>query len=158
MMSLILFMAGNTYSIEVQCKFEEVYPDGSIQQGFFFYQEGSMRYQYQSNQLYTLIYNQEQLYLIQNFNTSAYQIIYDKKNIIDLLSIVSEDFPNINNQYEINEQIFILEMSSTSNFIKRLSVISNSLNMSLYFNDCETDNLIPQKLFSVRPFVDQNSL
>ena len=153
-MSLIFLISGHAHSISVQCKFEEVYLDGSTQQGFFFFQEGSLRYQYQSNQLYTLIYNQEQLFLIQNFNTSTYQIINNEKNIIDLLTRVSLDFPNIKNQYEINEQIYLLEMSSTSNFIKRLGVISDSLTISIYFNDCDTEKTIPKNLFSVSPFID----
>lgn len=141
-------------ALEVQCQFEEVYLDGSTQQGFFFFQQGMLRYQYSNPQLYTLIYDLERLYLVQNFNITTYQVIRDDKNIIELLKRVTDDFPNTQNEYVIEDQIFSLETSKTNHFIKRLGIISDRLSLSIYFNDCKTQNDIPRNLFSVRPFVD----
>ena len=144
----------NTSALEVECQFEEVYLDGSTQQGSFFFQQGMLRYQYSNPQLYTLIYDLERLYLVQNFNITTYQVIRDDKNIIELLKRVTDDFPNTQNEYVIEDQIFLLETSQTNHFIKRLGIISNRLSLSIYFNDCKTQNDIPRNLFSVRPFVD----
>ena len=151
-------IAHQTFAIEVQCQFEEVYLDGSTQQGSFFFQQGMLRYQYMNPQLYTLIYNLEHLYLVQNFNTSTYQIIRDDKNIIELLKRVADDFPNIQNEYAIGDQIFLLEASKTNHFIKRLGIVSDRLSLSIYFNNCKTQNDIPGNLFSVKPFVDSKAL
>ena len=147
-------MVNQANALEVQCQFEEVYLDGSTQQGSFFFQEGMLRYQYSNPQLYTLIYDLERLYLIQNFNITTYQVIRDDKNIIELLKRVTDDFPNTQNEYVIEDQIFLLETSQTNHFIKRLGIISDRLSLSIYFNDCKTQIDIPRNLFSVRPFVD----
>ena len=144
----------NTSALEVQCQFEEVYLDGSTQQGSFFFQQGMLRYQYTSLQLYTLIYDLDRLYLVQNFNTTTYQVIRDDKNIIELLKRVTDDFPNTKKEYVIEEQIFFLETSKTNNFIKRLGIMSDHLSLSIYFNDCKTQNDIPSNLFSVKPFIE----
>ena len=144
----------NTSALEVQCQFEEVYLDGSTQQGSFFFQQGMLRYQYTSLQLYTLIYDLDRLYLVQNFNTTTYQVIRDDKNIIELLKRVTDDFPNTKKEYVIEEQIFFLETIKTNNFIKRLGIMSDHLSLSIYFNDCKTQNDIPSNLFSVKPFIE----
>jgi len=147
-------IAHQTFAIEVQCQFEEVYLDGSTQQGSFFFQQGMLRYQYTNPQLYTLIYDLDRLYLVQNFNITTYQVIRDDKNIIELLKRVTDDFPNIKKEYVIEEQIFLLETSKTNNFIKRLGIMSDHLSLSIYFNDCKTQNDIPSNLFSVKPFIE----
>ena len=144
----------NTSALEVECQFEEVYLDGSTQQGSFFFQQGMLRYQYTNPQLYTLIYDLDRLYLVQNFNITTYQVIRDDKNIIELLKRVTDDFPNIKKEYVIEEQIFLLETSKTNNFIKRLGIMSDHLSLSIYFNDCKTQNDIPSNLFSVKPFIE----
>ena len=144
----------NTSALEVECQFEEVYLDGSTQQGSFFFQQGMLRYQYTNPQLYTLIYDLDRLYLVQNFNITTYQVIRDDKNIIELLKRVTDDFPNTKKEYVIEEQIFLLETSKTNNFIKRLGIMSDHLSLSIYFNDCKTQNDIPSNLFSVKPFIE----
>ena len=144
----------NTSALEVECQFEEVYLDGSTQQGSFFFQQGMLRYQYTNSQLYTLIYDLDRLYLVQNFNITTYQVIRDDKNIIELLKRVTDDFPNTKKEYVIEEQIFLLETSKTNNFIKRLGIMSDHLSLSIYFNDCKTQNDIPSNLFSVKPFIE----
>ena len=155
---LICGIAQNVSALEVHCQFEEVYLDGSTQQGSFFFQKGKLRYQYDSPRLYTLIYDLDRLYLVQNFNIANYQIIRDDKNIIELLKRVTDDFPNTKDSYQINDQIFLLETSQANNFIKRLGIVSDRLSLSIYFNDCKMQNDIPSNLFSVKPFVEYKTL
>ena len=105
----------NTSALEVECQFEEVYLDGSTQQGSFFFQQGMLRYQYSNPQLYTLIYDLERLYLVQNFNITTYQVIRDDKNIIELLKRVTDDFPNTQIKRS-GKFLFVISQESLNEF------------------------------------------
>jgi hypothetical protein len=48
---------------------------------------------------------------------------------------------------------FILEKSQEHNFLKRMSVISNKLNLSIFFNNCENIE-IDKKFFKERLVID----
>ena len=53
---LILFMIPNLiYANSISCKFEEVYPNGDLQQGSIYIQDSNIRYEYSNLDLYTLI-------------------------------------------------------------------------------------------------------
>ena len=43
----------------IQCNFEEVYQDGSLQFGKVLFHEGLLRYQYSDQQLFTIILNKD---------------------------------------------------------------------------------------------------
>ena len=49
-----LLLVSNLYSLELQCAFEEVYPDGSVQNGFFLIKGKKLRYEYYSDDLFTI--------------------------------------------------------------------------------------------------------
>jgi len=61
-----LFFISNLYSLELKCNFEEVYADGSIQNGFFLIQNQKLRYEYSAERLFTIIYNHDQSFLVRN--------------------------------------------------------------------------------------------
>jgi hypothetical protein len=82
---LICGIAQNVSALEVQCQFEEVYLDGSTQQGSFFFQQGMLRYQYTNPQLYTLIYDLDRLYLVQNFNITTTKLFVTIKISLNCL-------------------------------------------------------------------------
>ena len=46
-----------------------------------------------------------------------------------------------------------LEKSKEHNFLKRMSVISDNLNLSIFFYNCET-SMIDEKLFKERLLID----
>jgi len=148
----IFFVSKNVFTLEVTCQFEEVYMDGSNQQGIFFFDNNKLRYQYNSPLLYTLIYDNFELHAVQNKNTNINQLVIDQYNIIKSLKNISNDYPNFDKKYIFSSQEVIVETNKTKNFIKRLAFKSDRLNLSIYFQDCNFGNINP-KLFSHKNFV-----
>ena len=152
---LIIFLfllSKNVFTLEVTCQFEEVYMDGSNQQGIFFLDNNKLRYQYDSPQLYTLIYDNFELHAVQNNNTNIHQLVIDQYNIVKSLKDISSDYPNFKKNYIFANQEVIVETNKTKNFIKRLVFKSDQLNLSIHFQDCQFGD-INAKLFSHKNFV-----
>jgi hypothetical protein len=149
----IFFISKNVFSLEVTCQFEEVYMDGSNQQGIFFFDNNKIRYQYNSSQLYTLIYDNFELHAVQNNNTNIHQLVIDQFNIVKSLKDIASDYPNFKKNYESSNQEVIVEINENRNFIKRLVFKSEQLNLSIYFQDCHFTKLNP-KLFSYKNFIN----
>ena len=148
----IFFISKNVFTLEVSCQFEEVYMDGSNQQGIFYYDNNKLRYQYDSPLLYTLIYDNFELHAVKNNNTNIHQLVIDQYNIVKSLKDISSDYPNFNKNYIFSNQEVIVETNKTKNFIKRLAFKSDQVNLSIYFQDCQFGNINP-KLFSYKNFV-----
>ena len=148
----IFFISKNVFTLEVTCQFEEVYMDGSNQQGIFFLDNNKLRYQYDSSQLYTLIYDNFELHAVQNNNTNIHQLVIDQNNIVKSLKDISSDYPNFKKNYIFSNQEVIVETNKIKNFIKRLAFKSDQLNLSIYFQDCQFGEINP-KLFSYKNFV-----
>jgi hypothetical protein len=149
----IFFISKTVFSLEVTCQFEEVYMDGSNQQGIFFFDNNKLRYQYNSPQLYTLIYDNFELHAVQNNNTNIHQLVIDQFNIIQSLKDISSDYPNFKKNYKFSNQEAIVEINKNKNFIKRLVFKSEQLNLSIYFQGCQFDKVNP-KLFSYKNFIN----
>ena len=62
-------------SNSLTCKFEEVYQNGDLQIGQIFIQDSKIRYQYQNQDLYTLIYKANNLYFIRNREPDKFEKI-----------------------------------------------------------------------------------
>lgn len=137
----------------LKCYFEEVYSDGSLQNGIFLVQEKKLRYQYFEKDLYTLIYDNGDLYLIKNNDHQQVQKIQENTEMIKELIEIYNRYPVLENNYISGNFEFELEKSFASDFLKRISIKSPSLNLSLYFNSCVFETL-HQKYFQFRPFFD----
>jgi len=148
----MLFAFHNVFALEVTCQFEEVYMDGSHQQGVFFFDNNKLRYQYNNPQLYTLVYDNFELYAVQNNNTHVYQLVIDQHNIVNSLKDISNDYPNFEKNYKFSNQEVVVETNEKKNFIKRLVFKSERLNLSIYFQDCKFAKINP-KLFSYKNFI-----
>ena len=148
----MLFAFHNVFALEVTCQFEEVYMDGSHQQGVFFFDNNKLRYQYNNPQLYTLVYDNFELYAVQNNNTHVYQLVIDRHNIVNSLKDISNDYPNFEKNYKFSNQEVVVETNEKKNFIKRLVFKSERLNLSIYFQDCKFAKINP-KLFSYKNFM-----
>lgn len=148
----MFFAFYNVFALEVTCQFEEVYMDGSHQQGVFFFDNNKLRYQYNNPQLYTLVYDNFELYAVQNNNTHVHQLVIDQHNIINSLKDISSDYPNFEKNYKFSNQEVVVETNEKKNFIKRLIFKSERLNLSIYFQDCQFAKINP-KLFSYKNFM-----
>lgn len=124
------------FAKSLKCDFEEVYKNGQVQKGYLLIKDDSLRYQYYDKNLYTLIYNHDDLFMINNSNPKEFQNINRNKNLIIELLEVYKKFPNILPEYKKDEFYFKIEKNNNGSFIKRIAIVSNKLNMSIYFTDC----------------------
>jgi len=136
----------------MQCNFEEVYQDGSIQKGTFLIKNDRIRYEYQDERLYTLIGSKDNFFVINNLDRKIFQKIKKNNDTFDLLIDIYNDSPNFKNFYNsLNTSISIEK--SNNNFIRRISIKSNNTNLSLYFYNCDNIN-IDDKFFNRVNFIE----
>ena len=147
----LCFFASNLNAQTLKCYFEEVYSDGSNQNGYFLIQDNKLRYEYLSKDLYTLFYNYDDFYLVKNNNINQTQKLKENTEIISELIEIYKNFPNLNKNYFTENFEIELEKSLTSTFYKRISVKSTQLNMSIYINDCSFA-FVHEKYFQYNPY------
>ena len=123
----------------MKCQFEEVYQNGDIQQGIILIKENDVRYQYNDVELYTIIVKGENFILIDNKYKNL-QTLNQNIDIFKILVDALKNYPNIENQYKNENALVNIERSSSS-FIKRISLISKDVNLSLNFMDCVELNI-----------------
>ena len=151
---LLIFFCFFTLNLKAQtlkCNFEEVYSDGSNQNGYFLIQERKLRYEYFSQDLYTLFYNYEDFYLVKNNDKNQTQKIKENTEVIKELIKIYNNFPNLNKNYNTKNFEIELDKSLTNNFYKRISIKSPQLNMSIYLNDCSFIS-VHEKFFQYNPY------
>ena len=123
----------------MKCQFEEVYQNGDIQQGIILIKDNDVRYQYNDVELYTIIVKGENFILIDNKYKNL-QTLNQNIDIFKILVDALKNYPNIENQYKNENALVNIERSSSS-FIKRISLISKDVNLSLNFIDCVELNI-----------------
>ena len=134
---ILFFLPANLFALEVFCRFEEVYKNSSTQQGFFLLKEDKLRYEYLDQNLYTIIVKNKEYFLILNNHKDSFSKLEENTEMIDEISNILLDFPNIKNIYVRSDYTYIIEKNS-NNFIKRVAIKSNDLNISINFFNCET--------------------
>ena len=150
---LFLFFYNITLSSQLKCNFQEVYQDGQIQNGILFLGSTQIRYQYNNENLFTLIYhNNGILYSVSNQNSSELvQINHNKEIFKTILDI--KDNNNISETLHLDGMKVDIEKNKIDKFVKRLAIKSKDLNMSIFFIDC-IEKEIDKKLFYVNPFYE----
>lgn len=134
-------------SESVKCDFEEVYQDGSTQFGHLLFNDGLLRYQYQDNDLFTIIFNKD-YFVIRNDNRSIVNRLEDNE-ILNELKLIITNYPNIDSSYSKDDIDIKIINSKESNFLKRISINSDEVNLSIYFINCNFED-ISKKFF--QPF------
>ena len=140
----------NTLALEFFCKFEEVYQNGETQQGFFLVKDDKFRYEYNSQNLYTILHNQNIFFLIENRDTTKFFKIDKDTEVLEAILKIINDYPDFKNNYYLDDASIKLEFTN-DNFIKRIALLSDNLNLSVYLNDCEFFT-IKNMYFSYSPF------
>ena len=135
----ILLLTETIQAKSIKCTFEEVYQDGELQSGLVLFYDGLLRYQYDDKQLFTIIYNND-YFLIRNEDISIVNKI-ENDELLDTLSEILSNYPNIQNVYKQNDIKVKIEESFENQFIRRISIVSNKINLSIYFNNCSFNNL-----------------
>ena len=150
---LYFIFVTNLYSIELKCTFEEVYSDGSVQNGFFLIQDKKLRYEYNSENLFTIFHNNERFYLVKNNDKEVINTLKENTEIIKELLNIANNFPNIAEEYMSEDLNIKLEKNANGEFFKRISIASAKIKMSIYLNDCENYK-INSRYFIHNPFFD----
>ena len=150
---LYFIFVTNLYSIELKCTFEEVYSDGSVQNGFFLIQDKKLRYEYNSENLFTIFHNNERFYLVKNNDKEVINTLKENTEIIKELLNIANNFPNIAEEYMSEDLNIKLEKNANGDFFKRISIASTKIKMSIYLNDCENTK-IKSRYFIHNPFFD----
>ena len=148
---LFSFYLNSLFAIEVTCNFEEVYKNGDVQEGVLMLNDNLLRYQYTKDNLYTIISKQNQFYLIRNDSKIVQKLSENTESLKNFI-ILASDYPNINETYQDNDLFIKVEKSDVA-FIKRLSIQSNDLNLSVNFFNCNFEP-INKKYFMHFNFVE----
>ena len=148
---LILFPFNLLYAIEVTCNFEEVYQNSEVQQGIFLIKNKMLRYQYYKHDLFTILAKNNN-FLIVNNHSKVVQKLNNKTESLEALLEIISDYPNINNTYNSNEMFIKIEKSKNK-FLKRVSIQSDELNLSINIMNCKF-NKIDKKYFRHFDFVE----
>lgn len=125
--------------MEIKCQFEEVYQNGDIQQGIILIKDNNIRYQYNAVELYTIIVKGDNFILIDN-KYQNFQTLDKNIEVFKILVDALKNYPNIENQYK-NENVLINIERSSGSFIKRISLVSPDVNLSLNFLSCVELNI-----------------
>jgi len=152
---IFLFIANLSFAVEVSCKFEEVYGNGDTQQGIFLLKNQNLRYEYYDNDLFTIIARDGNFFLINRAHKNNVQKITENTKALETLIDISSEYPNIKKNYKLDDMRIIIEKSADK-FIKRISVNSDSVNVSVNLIDCNFNN-IDRKYFKVFNFEEINS-
>ena len=152
---IFLFLSNLSFAVEVSCNFEEVYGNGDTQQGILLLKNQNLRYEYYNKELYTIIARDENFFLIHRAHKNNVQKITENTILLETFIDISSEYPNIKKNYII-EDIKIMIEKSVDKFIKRISVNSDSVNVSINLMDCNFNN-IDRKYFKVFNFEEINS-
>ena len=137
-----LFYSYTSLGFEFACKFEEVYIDGNTQQGLMLIKKNKLRYEYSDENLFTIIHKNNNTTISKNNNRKHVDIYQEENNLISHLINITKDFPNLKEEYNINNFKIVVENSSLNNFIKRVGILSDELNLSIYFQNCRTREIL----------------
>ena len=148
---IIFFPINSLFAYEVTCNFEEVYQNSEIQQGVFLIKDEMMRYQYYNQELFTIIAKNKKYFLIKN-DSKIVQKLNEKTDVFDTLREIVLDFPKLKNIYKKNNLVIKIE-KSIDQFIKRVSINSDEVNLSINMINCKF-NEIEKKYFNHFNFVE----
>lgn len=147
---IFFFNINSIYALEVVCNFEEVYQNSDIQTGLILIKNEKLRYQYDKKELFTLIYKNTNVLVIDNtyFNVSK---IDDKSEKFSTLNEIFNDYPDFKKRY-IKKDLNIKIEKSDINFIKRISIQSPEVNLSVNLFNCNFTK-VPDKFFNHFDFI-----
>ena len=152
---ITFFITLKSYGLEIQCKFEEVYANGSIQNGFFLIKDQNLRYQYNSKDLFTIFQNNNEFFLLKNNDVGIVKKLNKNTELLRELMFILTQYPNLKPSYTFNNKNLMINLEKQVNgtFYKRISIKSENVNMSIYLNDCQFVK-IKKHFFNHNPYFD----
>ena len=148
-----LFYFNSLFAVELKCNFEEVYQNGEVQEGLMMLKDDMLRYQYLKDSLYTIISKNNKFYLIRN-DSKTVQKLSENTSLIESFINLASDYPDIEDMYTYEDVVVKVERSS-ARFIKRLSIKSDAVNLSINIFNCKFEQ-IDKKYFKHFNFVEHD--
>ncbi len=137
---IFLLQINLAHSIEAVCDFEEVYSNSQTQQGLFILKNEKMRYEYFDKKLFTIIAKNEKFYLINQTHKNNVSKIDKNTEILEILLSIASEYPDLKSSYNYSNIKIIIEKSS-NNFIKRVSINSEDVNVSINLMNCKFESI-----------------
>ena len=134
---LFLFFSHSTWAIELQCFFEEVYDNSQTQQGLVLIKNNKLRYEYFDKNLFTIFRNNNEFIVVENAQTEVFKKISQNTIVLNKITVIANQYPNIKEIYEEEDLTILLEKNETGVFVRRIGILSEKLNMSIFLNDCK---------------------
>ena len=110
----------------------------------------NLRYEYYDKELFTIIARDGNFFLIHRAHKNNVQKITENTKLLKTLIEISLEYPNIQKNYKIEDMKILIEKSADK-FIKRISINSDTVNVSINLMECNFDN-IERKYFKVFNF------
>ena len=148
-----LFYFNSLFAVELKCNFEEVYQNGEVQEGLIMLKDDMLRYQYLKDSLYTIISKNNKFYLIRN-DSKTVQKLSENTSLLESFINLASDYPDIEDMYTYEDVVVKVERSSAK-FIKRLSIKSDAVNLSINIFNCKFEQ-IDKKYFKHFNFVEHD--
>ena len=148
-----LFYFNSLFAVELKCNFEEVYQNGEVQEGLMMLKDDMLRYQYSKDSLYTIISKNNKFYLIRN-DSKTVQKLSENTSLLESFINLASDYPDIEDMYTYEDVVVKVERSSAK-FIKRLSIKSDAVNLSINIFNCKFEQ-IDKKYFKHFNFVEHD--
>ena len=149
---VFIYFSNLLNALEISCSFEEVYKNGETNNGFLLINGSNFRYEYFKDNLYGLILTKNELFYFEKKNMSNVRKTNQNKSLVISLLNIFETFPNISESYSIDGMNIGVKKNSSKNFIHRISIQSNKINMSIFFYDCK-NTLIDNLFFKTSPVI-----
>ena len=148
-----LFYFNSLFAVELKCNFEEVYQNGEVQEGLMMLKDDMLRYQYLKDSLYTIISKNNKFYLIRN-DSKTVQKLSENTSLLESFINLASEYPDIEDMYTYEDVVVKVERSS-ARFIKRLSIKSDAVNLSINIFNCKFEQ-IDKKYFKHFNFVEHD--
>ena len=148
-----LFYFNSLFAVELKCNFEEVYQNGEVQEGLMMLKDDMLRYQYSKDSLYTIISKNNKFYLIRN-DSKTVQKLSENTSLLESFINLASEYPDIEDMYTYEDVVVKVERSSAK-FIKRLSIKSDAVNLSINIFNCKFEQ-IDKKYFKHFNFVEHD--
>jgi hypothetical protein len=150
LLSFSLFISSYVHSLEFSCDFEEVHANGTVNQGIVLLKKDKLRYEYLDDNLFIIFVDDAQTYLFDKKTQKAKNI----KNNLDAIQIImnlASKYPDILENYEEKGVKIRIENNNYNNFIKRISIDSKRVKLSLYLKNCILNQPINNIFFKFNP-------
>ena len=110
-----------------------------------------LRYEYFDKNLFTIIAKNGSFFLVNQAHKNNVSKINDNTEILEMFMNIASEYPNLKKTYNHENTNIIVEKSSNK-FIKRVSINSEKINVSINLINCKFEN-IHDKYFNHFNFV-----